>query len=118
MLSLSRLLPVNYLLKKGKKLHKLACFWRCLCGLPLFLIYKINKEIKVKVNHKEYITDSKKAIQKRSVSFSSVISQILMIDIIFSVDSILTAVGMTNGLYPENVELWGQRPELFIMVAA
>lgn len=24
---------------------------------------------------------------------------------------------MTNGLYPENIELWGQRPELFIMIA-
>ena len=41
-----------------------------------------------------------------------------MIDLIFSVDSILTAVGMTNGLYPDNIELWGQRPELFIMIAA
>ena len=31
-------------------------------------------------------------------SFGSVIIQILLIDLIFSVDSILTAVGMTNGV--------------------
>ena len=84
----------------------------------IFLIYKSTKEIHEKVSHIEHITDSKEATQKKSVSFSSVIAQILMIDIIFSVDSILTAVGMTNGLYPENIELWGQRPELFIMIAA
>jgi len=84
----------------------------------IFLIYKSTKEIHEKVNHIEHITDSKDATHKRSVSYMSVISQILMIDLIFSVDSILTAVGMTNGLYSQNVELWGQRPELFVMVAA
>lgn len=89
-----------------------------LLGGGIFLIYKSTKEIHEKVNHIEHITDSKEAAQKRSVSYASVIAQILMIDLIFSVDSILTAVGMTNGLYPENVELWGQRPELFVMVAA
>ncbi|WP_172919837.1 TerC family protein [Capnocytophaga canis] len=83
----------------------------------IFLIYKSTKEIHEKVNHIEHITDSKGAGQKRSVSFSSVIFQILMIDLIFSVDSILTAVGMTNGLYPAEVEIWGMRPELFIMIA-
>lgn len=83
----------------------------------IFLIYKSTKEIHEKVNHIEHVTDSKNATQKRGVSFSSIIAQILLIDLIFSVDSILTAVGMTNGLYPENVELWGQRPELFIMIA-
>ncbi|MBA5794075.1 TerC family protein [Flavobacterium sp. xlx-214] len=89
-----------------------------LLGGGIFLIYKSTKEIHEKVNHIEHITDSKEATQKRSVSFSSVIAQILMIDLIFSVDSILTAVGMTNGLYPANVEIWGQRPELIIMITA
>ncbi len=88
-----------------------------LLGGGIFLIYKSTKEIHEKVNNIEHITDSKDAAAKRSVSFSSIIVQILMIDLIFSVDSILTAVGMTNGLYPAHVELWGQRPELFIMVA-
>ncbi|MFD2907496.1 TerC family protein [Flavobacterium ardleyense] len=62
----------------------------------LFLIYKSTKEIHEKVDHKgEESHDIKMAASK---SFKSVIGQILLIDIIFSVDSILTAVGMTNGV--------------------
>lgn len=62
----------------------------------LFLIYKSTKEIREKVEHKEHEEQSLGAAVKKS--FSSVIFQILLIDLIFSVDSILTAVGMTNGL--------------------
>lgn len=62
----------------------------------LFLIYKSTKEIHEKVDHKgEEVTELKTAAK---ASFTSVITQILMIDLIFSIDSILTAVGMTNGL--------------------
>ena len=62
----------------------------------LFLIYKSTKEIHEKVDHKgEEELDLKVVATK---SFSSVIVQILLIDLIFSVDSILTAVGMTNGV--------------------
>jgi len=62
----------------------------------LFLIYKSTKEIHEKVDHKgEHAKDLKSTAAK---SFSNVIVQILMIDLIFSVDSILTAVGMTNGI--------------------
>ena len=62
----------------------------------LFLIYKSTKEIHEKVDHKgeEEITLKTTATK----SFGSVIGQILLIDLIFSVDSILTAVGMTNGV--------------------
>ena len=34
----------------------------------------------------------------KKISFSNVIVQIILIDIVFSFDSILTAVGMTNGI--------------------
>lgn len=62
----------------------------------LFLIYKSTKEIREKVEHSgEETLNLKKAAVK---SFSSVIFQILLIDLVFSVDSILTAVGMTNGV--------------------
>jgi predicted tellurium resistance membrane protein TerC len=62
----------------------------------LFLIYKSTKEIHEKVDHKgEEEKDMKASAAK---SFGSVIGQILLIDLIFSVDSILTAVGMTNGV--------------------
>ena len=62
----------------------------------LFLIYKRTKEIHEKVDHKgEEEKDLKTTAAK---SFGNVIFQILLIDLIFSVDSILTAVGMTNGV--------------------
>jgi predicted tellurium resistance membrane protein TerC len=62
----------------------------------IFLIYKSTKEIHEKVDHKgEEEKDLKTSAAK---SFGNVIFQILLIDLIFSVDSILTAVGMTNGL--------------------
>lgn len=62
----------------------------------LFLIYKSTKEIREKVEH----AGQEEAQMKKIVihSFGQVIFQILLIDIIFSVDSILTAVGMTNGV--------------------
>jgi predicted tellurium resistance membrane protein TerC len=67
-----------------------------LLGGGIFLIYKSTKEIHEKVDHKgEEEKDLKTSAAK---SFANVIFQILLIDLIFSVDSILTAVGMTNGL--------------------
>ncbi|WP_159799073.1 TerC family protein [Flavobacterium sp. MK4S-17] len=62
----------------------------------LFLIYKSTKEIHEKVDHKGEEEKNLGSVAKKS--FSNVIMQILLIDLIFSVDSILTAVGMTNGL--------------------
>jgi predicted tellurium resistance membrane protein TerC len=72
----------------------------------LFLIYKSTNEIREKVDHKgEEEQEIKKSATK---SFSSVIVQIILIDIVFSFDSILTAVGMTNGV----------TGALYIMIAA
>ncbi|KIX19997.1 membrane protein [Flavobacterium sp. 316] len=62
----------------------------------LFLIYKSTKEIHEKVDHKG--EEEKQMKTNATATFSSVIGQILLIDLIFSVDSILTAVGMTNGV--------------------
>jgi len=62
----------------------------------LFLIYKSTREIHEKVDHKGDEEKSFGAAARKS--FASTIAQILLIDLIFSVDSILTAVGMTNGL--------------------
>ncbi|WP_412985186.1 TerC family protein [Pontimicrobium sp. IMCC45349] len=62
----------------------------------LFLIYKSTSEIREKVETPHH--DEDQAKKKRINSFSQAIVQILIIDFIFSIDSILTAVGMTNGL--------------------
>lgn len=62
----------------------------------VFLIYKSTKEIHEKVEEKgEEEKELKKSAAK---SFGSVIVQIILIDLVFSFDSILTAVGMTNGV--------------------
>lgn len=74
----------------------------------IFLIYKSTKEIHEKVSHIDHITESKAAEKSATISYTSVIGQILLIDLIFSVDSILTAVGMTNGI----------EGALYIMIAA
>ena len=62
----------------------------------IFLIYKSTKEIHEKVNFKGH---EEAQMQKSATkSLRNVIIQILMIDLIFSIDSILTAVGMTNDI--------------------
>lgn len=62
----------------------------------LFLLWKSTHEIREKVDERgEEEKELKKAAAK---TFGSVIMQIIMIDIVFSFDSILTAVGMTNGV--------------------
>lgn len=62
----------------------------------MFLIYKSTKEIHEKVDLKG---EEEKELKNSAVkSFGSVIIQIILIDLVFSFDSILTAVGMTNGV--------------------
>lgn len=63
----------------------------------LFLIYKSTSEIREKVETPDH--DENEVRSKKVNSFSQAITQILIIDFIFSIDSILTAVGMTNGLH-------------------
>ncbi len=62
----------------------------------VFLIYKATKEIHEKTEKHESELDV--AAGAGAVSMSGVVSQIVLIDIIFSLDSVITAVGMTNNL--------------------
>ena len=62
----------------------------------LFLIYKSTKEIHDKVDEKGQ--EEKEISKTAAKSFQGVLLQIIMIDLVFSFDSILTAVGMTNGV--------------------
>jgi predicted tellurium resistance membrane protein TerC len=57
----------------------------------LFLIYKATTEIHDKLEGEEH-TAGTKAV----VSFASVITQILILDVVFSLDSVITAVGMVQ----------------------
>ncbi|GAB1309721.1 TerC family protein [Urechidicola sp. KH5] len=61
----------------------------------VFLLYKSTKEIGHKIDHVE---ETNATTKKLTSSMSMVITQIVMIDLVFSFDSVLTAVGMTNGV--------------------
>ena len=60
----------------------------------LFLIYKSVTEIHEKMEQ----TDSSLIVSKKIVTFRNIVIQIILIDVVFSLDSVITAVGMTNHL--------------------
>lgn len=62
----------------------------------LFLIGKSTSEIHHKVDQKGHESDKRQMKRQAARSFSSIIIQIALLDIVFSFDSILTAIGMTD----------------------
>ena len=60
----------------------------------LFLIYKSTTEIHAKLEGEEHEQEAGAG----TVSFSSVIIQIVLLDIVFSLDSVITAIGMTTNI--------------------
>ena len=60
----------------------------------LFLIYKATKEI----YHKTEMTEELPG-KGKSASFSRLLGEIIVLDLVFSVDSIITAVGMAQDLW-------------------
>lgn len=61
----------------------------------LFLLYKAVKEIHHTVEGEHDSSGPKKAV----ASVSSIIAQIVLLDIVFSVDSVITAIGLTDKLW-------------------
>ena len=62
----------------------------------IFLLYKSTKEIHHKVEGAS--EDQENSTKKMAATLGKVIFQIILIDMVFSFDSVLTAVGMTNGI--------------------
>lgn len=61
-----------------------------------FLLYKAVKEI----HHTVELKDEKHAAEgKISTKMSSAITQIIILDIVFSIDSVITAIGLTDHVY-------------------
>jgi predicted tellurium resistance membrane protein TerC len=88
--------PLN---AEGHPVVDLAFSWRDLILLAggLFLVWKATTEI----HHSVDTTPTDDLLDKkggRSIGFTAAIVQILALDIVFSIDSILTAVGMTEHL--------------------
>ena len=61
----------------------------------IFLIYKSTKEI----YHKTEISNEDKPIVPPNSSFRRLLSEVIILDLVFSVDSIITAVGMVQELW-------------------
>jgi predicted tellurium resistance membrane protein TerC len=80
-------------LTEGEWVEKLAISGRDLILLigGLFLIYKSTSEI-----HEKLEGAGTSAGTKKKLSFSATIVQILLLDIVFSLDSVITAVGMAS----------------------
>jgi predicted tellurium resistance membrane protein TerC len=72
-----------------------AFSWRdlILLGGGLFLVWKATSEIRHHVTH---IGEADKASSAVQLTVAAAIGQIIVLDIVFSVDSIITAVGMTE----------------------
>lgn len=99
------LLGVSYLIAMKDALFSIETSWLTshisgqsliLFAGGLFLLYKSTSEIHHKVDgfsEKEEASTTKKV----TTTISKAIVQIVLIDIVFSFDSVLTAVGMTNG---------------------
>src|SRR4029434_1259437 len=62
-----------------------------LAGGGLFLIFKATREI-----HESLEGDSPHHAAPRRASFAGIITQILLLDLVFSLDSVITAVGMAE----------------------
>ena len=60
----------------------------------LFLIIKSFREIKEAINHQEHHNSE----SKNKVSYLGVLIQVAVLDIVFSLDSVITAVGMASHL--------------------
>jgi predicted tellurium resistance membrane protein TerC len=83
----------------GEASFETAFSWRDLILIAggLFLIWKATKEI----HHAVDPTPSDDVLDKKkiaSLTFGAAIFQIILLDMVFSIDSILTAVGMTDNL--------------------
>lgn len=61
----------------------------------LFLIYKSTKEI----YHKTEEMDDKPSEIKKKGTFSQLLGEVILLDLVFSIDSIITAVGMVQELW-------------------
>ena len=82
----------------GEPSFETSFSWRDLILIAggLFLVWKATKEIHHNVDPRP--SDDLFDTAKATIGFGAIIGQILLLDLVFSIDSILTAVGMTEHL--------------------
>lgn len=62
----------------------------------LFLMYKSTTEIAKKISNKDEEEEAANQKKKKGATMFSIVLQIVLIDLVFSFDSVLTAVGLTD----------------------
>ena len=89
---------VGALDKHGEPAFETAFSWRDLILIAggLFLVWKATSEIHEHVSPDGTVHAEPNATAQTAKNFAAAIVQILMLDLVFSIDSILTAVGMTD----------------------
>ncbi len=97
---LGLLAVISWILKLDKTLFTLFEINFSMKGLillvgGLFLIYKSTKEI----YHKSEIVSDENEISPKKANFKKLLSEIVILDLVFSIDSIITAVGMVTELW-------------------
>lgn len=82
----------------GEPGFETAFSWRDLILIAggLFLLWKATSEIHGTMSGDRDSAESPGAVQRATLGFGSAIAQIVALDMVFSIDSILTAVGMTD----------------------
>ncbi len=90
-------LPVAFMNDPLQPEKLLALSWKdiILVAGGIFLIYKTAREILHKINNPNTI----QVENKQRVSFNAIILQIVLLDAVFSIDSILTAIGLVESIF-------------------
>jgi predicted tellurium resistance membrane protein TerC len=96
------LFSISWLMSLTKELFRMPILDEPMTGKGLILffggLFLIGKSV-VEVHEKLEGADGHATSGRKVASFSSAIVQILLLDIVFSLDSVITAVGMANQLW-------------------
>jgi predicted tellurium resistance membrane protein TerC len=94
------LFSIGFIIHEGENLfqigqHQVDLKDLIMAGGGLFLLVSTTKEIHKKVEGDQHSGDD---VDTKKNSFAAIVFQIVMIDIIFSIDGVITAIGMTPEL--------------------
>lgn len=92
------LLGINWLVHLDEVLFTLVRTWTgkdlVLLAGGIFLLWKATREIYDSVEHPDHQTETTAA--RAASSMGAVIAQVMLLDVVFSIDSVITAVGMAD----------------------
>jgi predicted tellurium resistance membrane protein TerC len=97
------LLSISWVMRLNEPLFELVRAWSgkdlILFGGGLFLLYKATTEIRETIDHPEGHDEAEETdVPRAQISLGKIIFQIMLLDVVFSLDSVITAVGMADHL--------------------